>query len=181
MNSSQNNNIDTIKTLQETYPDLQFHFETIQYIGSISAFFITCTDETMLERNWEKVASSIAVYYQSKLKDDFERWNLYIFYLVRTNISRSLKYKIENHPISSRKIVVESFTDDISYDNLVSEHLTNTDLKLLSREELIASKSKVFEKDKTINSILEAADTSGRNIGDDYYAEILDNLEKMIK
>jgi hypothetical protein len=52
--------------------------------------------------------------------------------LCRSEISISLKYKIENDRFSSRKIVLDHYTaevSDIGIDDIVRRHITNQDIQ----------------------------------------------------
>lgn len=64
-------------------------------------------DYDSLKAEWETIRNEVANS-QSKIDDEFERWNHYLFFLVDEKSMRdiNLKYKIEHDTISSRKILV---------------------------------------------------------------------------
>lgn len=77
-----------------------------------------CMSEDELRAQWRNIRNNLAENYQMDDIDDFERWNFYLFYVVKDKreLSRSLKYEIEHDTISSRKIIV-------SKDELVEEDI----------------------------------------------------------
>lgn len=107
------------------------------YINSsdwkINVFFHVSNSEYIKE-NWLKIGSSISASYQSQLSsknDEFERWNFYIIYISRDEVEKGLKNKIENDKFSSRKIVEDKFSNELTEEianNLIVRHITNTDL-----------------------------------------------------
>jgi hypothetical protein len=131
MNPSYDKN--TVEVLREMFADFDMKFQTIQFPVTVSAFFFTFASAAALQENWEKMQKAIAGYYQTGLADEaeFERWNIYIFYLCRELVASELKYKIQNDKFSSRKVVVEDFAaaiDEETLNELIAEHITNTDL-----------------------------------------------------
>lgn len=117
------------KTLNDAFPTIEVGIETTAYGGNVTAIFFNIENETVLAENWDKLYGHVAVHFQSQLVDDFERWNIYLFYLVSSKIERGLLYKIENDPISSRKIVIESYSGQ-SFKSIITEHIINDDLSL---------------------------------------------------
>lgn len=131
MNPSYDKN--TVEVLREMFADFEMKFQTVQFPVTVSVFFFTFGDAGALQENWEKMQKAIAGYYQTSLADgaDFERWNIYIFYLCCELVASELKYKIQNDKFSSRKIVVENFSATVgeeTLNELIAEHITNTDL-----------------------------------------------------
>lgn len=131
MNPSYDKN--TVEVLREMFSDFEMKFQTIQFPVTISVFFFTFADAPALSDNWEKMQKAIAGYYQTGLADEaeFERWNIYIFYLCREVVASELKYRIQNDRFSSRKVVVENFSGSVGekdLNELIAEHITNTDL-----------------------------------------------------
>ena len=66
----------------------------------------------MLESEWVLYKSEIALYFQAELKIDIEIWNIYLFFIVNGEVSREIKYKIEQDKYSCRKIVVSKIELD---------------------------------------------------------------------
>lgn len=81
-------------------------------VFGINANILVCVTDCMSEEelrvHWRDIRNKLAENYQMDDIDDFERWNFYLFYVVKDKreLSRSLKYEIEHDTISSRKIIV---------------------------------------------------------------------------
>lgn len=95
--------------------------------GKIHSFFISAASSYDLGKEWRKISNFIAVNFQNQLENDFEIWNIYIFYKINFFIENSLKYQIENDIFSSRKIIIE---DQISNEEIICEHIINSDLTI---------------------------------------------------
>ena len=83
-----------------------------------------------LENCWKELNSLVTAEYLIKLSDDFSKWNSYLFF-VTEEVSKSLKYEIENNKFSTRKIVVEMENPIISdevINSIISEHIVNDDI-----------------------------------------------------
>lgn len=74
---------------------------------SVEIFITEPLGHEELIQEWENIRNRIA-YMQSCIKDEFERWNHYLFYLVEEDVMDdiNLKYKIEHDTLSSRKILI---------------------------------------------------------------------------
>lgn len=117
------------------------------FVGNLAA------DE--LKNEWIRITNFIAMQYQSSLNSDFERWNLYLFFILTDakTVSDDLKYTIENNTFSSRKIIEDA---SLSVDVLIKKHVAN-ELYLDSDENRTTSyefsyNSIIYDvlKDKTI-------------------------------
>lgn len=99
-------------------------------IFDVGVNILLCVTEFMnvdeLCAKWKDIRDELASEWQMRNLDDFERWNFYLFYVVenKSNIDRSLKYKIEHDTVSSRKIIInrDEFADD-NYDALISSYI----------------------------------------------------------
>ena len=85
-----------------------------------------CLPEETLRTQWRSLRNKLAEERQMDPMDDFERWNFYLFYVVKDKsaIDRSLKYEIEHDTVSSRKIIIDraEFTDG-NYDTLIASYI----------------------------------------------------------
>ena len=86
-------------------------------------FTIQISTVAELENIWESIANEIAAYFQSDFKNEYETWNLYVVFLSDFEISRDLKYKIENDKYSSRKIVIDDISPPIDEGKIVDKIL----------------------------------------------------------
>lgn len=65
-------------------------------------------DTEYLDKHWENIIDNLAIYVQSDLEVDIERYNLYVIFFINTSINSKLKNKIEQDKYSSRKIIVNN-------------------------------------------------------------------------
>ncbi|PRY11895.1 hypothetical protein CLV24_10920 [Pontibacter ummariensis] len=129
MLSSHDHNI--TKFFSERYPNEFITFKLIEYKGNVSVFVFYFEEESELEKTWSNVSGNVAGLYQAELAEDFDMWNIYMFYLCRSELSLALKYKIENDRFSSRKIVLDNYEEEISdigINDIIDEHITNIDI-----------------------------------------------------
>lgn len=79
----------------------------------LHVFTLILDNEELLSKVWEPLTNDVAFHVQAKLKKKAERWNLFIFYLVKGKISETLHHDIEYDRYSTRKKVIENLTDKI--------------------------------------------------------------------
>jgi len=102
-------------------------YESISFeLGKAHAFFIEIEDSISISY-WKEMRNFIAIEFQNTLFNEFERWNIYLFYNVSSTISNELKYQIENDTFSSRKIVIEGKSD---YTEIINVHILNSDITI---------------------------------------------------
>lgn len=114
---------ESITLLKETFKQFKFEFGSIEFGGTIPFFLIFSENEKKLEEKWDEIADFIAVDFQSRQTDEFQVWNIYVFYITESPIKKELKYKIENDTFSSRKIIIDD-TKDI--DLIIRENIINS-------------------------------------------------------
>ena len=121
-----------IEDLNEKFADFLFEYSEIQYFGKIPVFFIRVNcEEEVLRRDWAHMVNYIGIHFQTTLENEFEVWNIYLFFILTKRISDILKYQIENDTFSSRKIVIDV---DTSKDSIIAQHIRNDDLVFGNRE-----------------------------------------------
>lgn len=81
--------------------------------------------EKDLRDYWIDFRNQLIQEYQIEEKEDFTRWNFYLFYVVndKNNIDRSLKYEVEHDTISSRKIVVNVEDAKEGFQTLIDKYI----------------------------------------------------------
>ena len=132
---------ENIDFLDCMFPQFRPQLSKINFIGTISAFTFFFESENDLNDNWKAITSSIATYYQAEFEGEetnFERWNIYIFFLVKEPVGTQLKYKIENNKFSSRKIVQDQVADiqgDFIH-QLINEYIINDDITITASENM---------------------------------------------
>lgn len=100
----------------------------------INVFFIEA-DAIIINDSWKRLSNMVAANYQNSeymSNNEFDKWNFYIIYISKENISKEIKNKIENDKFSSRKIVQDFYTEKLNVaaaNNLIVKHITNSDLK----------------------------------------------------
>ena len=182
--------VENIDFLKHLFPRFKPQLSKIDFIGTISIFSFFFESEKELYDNWEVITSSIAAYYQSELDDEtkeFERWNIYVIFFVRGNVSNQLKYKIENDKFSSRKIVKDNMSDSINTNlisKLISEHIVNSDLdisKLDNMEQIDVNST--YSNDSKIYQLIENSNLkiSGRNTDKEELENLYQQIIKEVK
>lgn len=159
---------ENIDFLDELFPTFNPRLSKIEFIGTVSVFSFIFETENVLSHNWKSITGTIASYYQSKYEkegEDFERWNIYILFLIKEEVSTQLKYKIENDKFSSRKIVQDKIIDAITEDSisqLIWRHIVNSDLNISEPTDTIelVNTSSIYLSDSKIYQLIEANSNS---------------------
>lgn len=145
-----------VKSIQNIYPYIQIGYYQVPFLGTISVFTLTIEKAALLKDNWRDIYSSIAAYFQSSLpaESEFEKWNIYLFYICREEVEKELQYKIENDRFASRKIVLgncKEVINDKTVSTIINQHITNSDLKIDNQVQQANSK---FIKSHVISKVL---------------------------
>ncbi|MEX2410975.1 MAG: ABC-three component system middle component 1 [Candidatus Paceibacterota bacterium] len=106
-------NKNIVPQLSGKFPDVSILHREVVISHVVHVFIIEVQNEELLNEFWKRIRDYIAVYFQNTMESDYERWNLYLIYVCRDEVSKELKYKIENDQISSRKIIVDNYKDNI--------------------------------------------------------------------
>lgn len=181
---------ENIDFLDELFPQFKPHLSKIEFVGTISVFSFFFETENLLNSNWEAVTNSIGSYYQSYFESEeqeFERWNIYILFLVKESVSIQLKYKIENDKFSCRKIVQDKITQDLDENfihQLIYKHVINDDLdcSTLANSEAINQNSS-YSNDSKIYALIENNNltASGKGADKDGIESLYQQIIKEIK
>lgn len=147
-----------IKELKTTYEldDLQ-----IIDLNNIISVLVK-TNSNNLQNNWTKINSVFSELLDEYLDSSFKKWNVYILYIATDKVSKELKYKIENNTFFARKILKDSYSlqlSDENIQNLISEYINFTDLKINAPQPTqtkYESNSKIYLELKDVNTISEA-------------------------
>ncbi|GAA3945178.1 hypothetical protein GO495_31055 [Chitinophaga oryziterrae] len=138
--------------------------------GYVHAFSVNIDKESTLKETWQTISNFIAMHFQTRIGDNFGKYNFYLFYIAVENISNELKYKIENNTFSSRKIII---TNGEELSSLVNFHILNNDLKI-GQENTVVIDS--FKKNEQLWSKLQGRVLKGiriTNAATDTYNELL--------
>lgn len=85
-----------------------------KYSGSdytINVFSHVFDDENDLKETYQLLNNNLALEFQSKLEKDIEKWNLYLFLFSKKNVSKHIKFEIENNKYATRKYVYGNLKD----------------------------------------------------------------------
>lgn len=168
--------------LKELFPRATVEFHRIQYGGWVTTVFIRFASPELIQLLWEDISNAIALYYQTKIETDFERWNLYLFYLSEQKLEKGLKYRIENDPISSRKIVVDGFDGELDLtkmEKIISTHITNSGLTINTQQPVPSP----FVQDQAIGSVLSTilSDSDDKKKKAIDYDDLLKKIERSFR
>tara|TARA_R110002012_G_scaffold172983_1_gene337797 strand:- start:2866 stop:3396 length:531 start_codon:yes stop_codon:yes gene_type:complete len=118
--------------------------------GKAHCIFLKMPNEKYLAENWKSVTNSVALNYQNYLQTSFEKWNIYLFFLMSQTLEdMNLKYTIENNTFSSRKIVEDA---SLSIEALIKKHVNN---KLTLQTHALRTESIDFSYDPLIYDVLK--------------------------
>ncbi|TYA74621.1 ABC-three component system middle component 1 [Seonamhaeicola marinus] len=115
---------DIVEIFKSDFPEITIENIIVEMEkGKAHCIFLKIPDTKFLSDNWKLVTNSIALNYQNYLETSFEKWNIYLFFLMTEPIEdMNLKYAIENNTFSSRKIVEN---DSLSLEALIKKHINN--------------------------------------------------------
>lgn len=162
------------KKLKKDFPIKELVFGEFLYGGVIPLVFVCFETMDDLNKNWKDFNGQITTDFVINLKEEYSRWNFYVFYLSTDVVSKSLKYEIENNKFSSRKIVIEN-SNSITMkliDQVISEHITNNNIEIYVENK----NSSNFKKNDSIAAILDNMSLGKKN--DDDLQTTLDLIEK---
>ena len=188
---------ENVEFLERFFPEFKPQLSKVQFIGTISVFSFFFESEADLTDKWESITSSIAVNYQSEFEDEeleFERWNIYILFVVKGRVGSQLKYKIENDKFSSRKIIQDNFEEALNPDSiseLIQKHIVHIDLnKSVIDNNDISDAIPSYSSNSTVYKLIESylSNDSGKRVsrgankgtGKDTGEEYLDELYQQI-
>ncbi|ABG57333.1 ABC-three component system middle component 1 [Cytophaga hutchinsonii] len=154
-----------------------FSIGTVQFGGIIIVCMVKFKDETKLNSQWKEFNSYLTAKFIPTVKDDYSKWNFYVFYFSNNIVNKSLKYEIENNKFSSRKIVIdncESITAT-EINNVISEHITNDKIQINVENKEIST----FNKNASLANILDKLSLSKKN--DEDMQNALGQIENIFK
>lgn len=165
--------IELAEELKSSFELNHFSIGTIHFGGEIIACFINFKDDAGLKNQWKELNSYLTAKFIPKVKDDYSKWNFYIFYLSKGTIEKQLKYEIENNKFSSRKIVIENVNTvtEKEINIYISEHITNDNIQIgVENKQLLK-----FKKNTSLSKILDKLSLNKKN--DDALQDALDSIE----
>lgn len=168
----------------EIFEETKKHFE-LQYLtvgkvhfgGEVIVCVVKFKDQASFRNHWKEFNSFLTAKFSPIIKDDYSKWNYYVFYVYENTVEKSLKYEIENNKFSSRKIVVENcklITVEI-INNIISEHITNDNIKIDVEQKQIST----FKKNAYFAKIIDKLSVNKRN--DEDMQDALNQIENIYK
>lgn len=166
----------TMEVFETQFPDRSLVHEEVEMDkGLAHSFFIDFADVVDLEKNWRQIVNFIAIHFQNKLENEFECWNIYLFFRVPMAVGKELKYKIENDTFSSRKVIIDNTMNPSSAINV---HIMN-ELTQVGTE--MARASTQLDQNPIILKVLKGKTLKKTKITPEAqkaYDKLLENLKK---
>lgn len=163
--------------LRNDFPIKELVLGELLFGGVIPLVFVSFKTLSDLNENWKNFNSQITSDIIINFREEYSRWNFYVFFFSVDAVPKSLKYEIENNKFSSRKIVIDnckSITEDI-IEEVITEHITNDNIEI----NVEIKKTSTFNKNDKIAKVLDKVSLGKRN--DDDLQAALDLLEKTYK
>jgi len=166
------------REIKQLFPIDDFIVGELIFGGIIPIVLVRFNDLDSLSKNWKEFNSYLASEYTISIKDEYSKWNFYIFYLSKDIVEKSMKYEIENNKFSSRKIVIENLTSisEVEINNIISEHITNDNIQV----DIEKNKVTKFIKDSTLSKIIDMLPKT-KKIDEVELQNALDLIEKKYK
>jgi len=109
---------------KKSFPEVYIKHHTTAFANkAANVFHIKIDTEDRLKNTWKQISNFIAMNFQRHLDDEFEQFNMYLFYDLLSPVSKELKYTIENDLFSSRKIVLTAEED---FKKVLEDHVVNS-------------------------------------------------------
>ncbi len=147
-----------------------FSIGKVHYGGEILVCIVKFNDDTILTNHWKEFNSYLTAKFIPTIKDDYSKWNFYIFYFTEGSLGKSIKYEIENNKFSSRKIVIENCKTITKkeIEDEISEHITNDNFQI----NVVGKHKSTLKKNAILVKILDKI-----SLKDDLQ-DALDSIEK---
>jgi hypothetical protein len=166
--------VELFNQLKNDFPLKEIRCGELTFGGTIPLLFVKFNSLDDLNKHWKDFNSKVTTDYIIHLKEEYSRWNFYIFYFSENNVPKTLKYEIENNKFSSRKIVIENCETitEPKIKNVISEHITNDNIQINVENKQIS----IFTKSTTLEKILEKISLNKKN--EDDLQNALNQIEK---
>ncbi|CNG86753.1 ABC-three component system middle component 1 [Yersinia enterocolitica] len=103
-------NSDRIQELHKNFPDFAFDLFTAGNSEFVSCIACWAESSEVLEQTWNAIQNMVALRYKAERK--VARWNVYIAFFCREQVSRPLRLLIENNKFTARKLVFDLCTEN---------------------------------------------------------------------
>lgn len=165
--------VELFNQLKKSFPIKEVRLGELLFGGVIPLIFVSFKSLDDLKKNWKDFNSQITIEQIIELKEEYSRWNFYIFFFSKDVVPKSLKYEIENNKFSSRKIVIEKCESitEAEITNVISEHITNDNIQVNVESKNISK----FKKDASLSKIIDKLSLNKKN--DDDLQKVLNLIE----
>lgn len=160
--------IDNRETLIESFNLQHLQLVRIEDSYPLLVYIIKLNE---LDSIWENINFSLSQSIKDYL-NEYNKWNMYLFFISEENISKMLQYKIENDTLAFRKIIESNYENELNEENiksLISKHILFTDLEINTSNIELQNHTSPSELWKNISSI--------EDVNDENIDSILENLE----
>ncbi|MDE1347637.1 ABC-three component system middle component 1 [Vibrio aestuarianus] len=150
------------------------------FVSDFYVVFCRFSKEGELKSLWDKLNSVISAELSCDFKNDFERWNLYFFYLCERKVKDSVKYQIENDKYFSRKILIDDSklkltSESIEY--LISKNIINDDLILTSAKK---DDKTSYTSSSIVYNLIDLEKIIDKNDSEKLFDEVSESLRKSL-
>ncbi len=175
------NNTELIEKVKKLFPISFLSLGEVSFGGEILITIVKFENIDTLKSHWKQFNSFISTELFSLKKNEFSRWNFYVFYLSSVPIDRDLKYEIENNKFSSRKIAIEKCDDSINPETIVriiKEHITNDNIIEISPGN---DASGIKKNALIVNALSKFQVPTKKTEQSEYMNLVLSEIEKSLK
>lgn len=169
-----------IEKVKDAFPVNYLSIGEIGWGGNILVAIVQFDSIDSLKSQWKQFNSFISAELLPLKRDEFSKWNFYVFYISK-EADKELKYEIENNKFSSRKIVVKNCSDEIDnefIELIIKEHITNEISVDITNERKVEK----FERNATIdNALSKFKDLIKKTSEAEYFQSVLGEIEKTIR
>ncbi len=142
-----------IKELNVKFSGFNFKYQELEFGGKIPIFFayVNCAEQQFASQ-WSNIVNFIALNFQAGLDNEFQIWNIYLFFITKKGIDKHLKVNIENNTFSCRKIIV---TAPLSEAEIINRYLRCSGITTKKSRNTVKNKSFTPDPDvlETINQL----------------------------
>ena len=109
--------------------EVDYDLLDIQIIKNIEMLIIIIKiNNENLNKGWKDLNSLLSEYAEEFIDTIFQRWNIYILYVVIDGISKELNYRIEKNTFFARKIIEDNYSLELTDENINNLNLLHLSL-----------------------------------------------------
>lgn len=129
--------------LNMAFPSVDFSLYQANFKDNAFMSVVSCHIDSgkKLELLWSRINNLIGTEFQTKLDDEFSRWNIYLVFFISQKISNALKYTIENDTFFVRKIIFDNQLAYLGKDHIakcLNDHILGDDIHVKTLSSQVA-------------------------------------------